>query len=263
MATVISNNLVLTKTVLDVNNNGVLCFDNFVTFGNVSATSQTLENPATNMANPATAFGWTAADAGTQTITVNPGNQEVDYIGIARHNLNQIGLTITIRYDGDIVVPPQSVGDNQTILFLQPLAAPGEVTIEISGATEPPRISVLYIGKSIRLQRGIYVGHTPISYGRNRTSINGVSENGQYLGEIVVRETNSTSVSLNNLTPEWYRSMLDPYFAMKPRPPCFWAWSPSKYESEVGYAWIEGDPSMSNQRSNGMVQASWKFKGLV
>jgi len=198
-----------------------------------------------------------------QTIAINTAGQEVDYIGIAKHNLNQIGLTVTIKYNGITVVPAQSVSDKQALLFLNNLASPDTVEIIISGATSPPRIAVLYVGKALRLQRNIYVGHTPISYGRKRTAINGVSENGQYLGEIVVREMNMTSVNLQNLTPDWYRQNLDPFFGLNPRVPCFWAWRPSKYEDEVGYCWVEGDPQMSNQRSNGMVECSWNFKGIV
>lgn len=262
MATVISQNLVLTRTVLE-NNNAALCYVNYATFNNLSASSELEANPATNMANPATAFGWIAADTSTQTITIAAGAQEVDYIGIARHNLDQVGLTITIKYDGVIVVPAQSVSSNQALLFLQGVASPSSVEIVIEGATTPPRISVLYIGKCTRLQRGLYVGHTPITYGRERTSVNGVSENGQYLGEIAVREMNSSKVSLKNLTPEWYRETLDPYFAQKPRPPAFWAWRPTGYPAEVGYVWIDGDPSMTNQLANGMVEASWNFRGIV
>ena len=262
MALIISESMVLSKTMLE-NNNGALCYVNYATFSNISASSESMTNPATNMANPATAFGWVAADTSTQTITINTNNQEIDYIGIARHNLSQVGLTITVKYDGDTVVPAQAVSDNQAILFLQSIAAPSVVTIEIAGATVEPRVSVLYIGRATRLQRGLYVGHTPINYGRNRTAVNGVSENGQYLGEVVVRETNSSQVSLSNLTPDWYRSTLDPYFSLKPRPPCFWAWRPSGYPAEVGYAWIEGNPTMSNSKSNGMVSANWTFKGIV
>ena len=133
----------------------------------------------------------------------------------------------------------------------------------ISGATTAPTIAVLYAGLSTTLERGIYVGHTPISYGRDRSTINGVSENGQYLGEVVIRENFSTSVSLNNLTASWYRNTLDPYFALKPRRPCFWVWYPDSYPSEVGYCWVEGNPRPVNQRNNGMMQISWNFRGIA
>ena len=262
MAVVISNNMVLT-TPSQSGNAGVIGYQSLLNVSNVTATSSLGTNPITNVANPATAYTWIAGGVSTQTITINTAGQEVDYIGIARHNLNQIGLTVTVKYNGITVVPATSISDVQALLFLQNPAFPDTVEIIISGATDAPQIGVMYVGKSLRLERNIYVGHTPITYGRKRTSINGLSENGQYLGAIDVRQVNMTSVSLQNLTPIWYRTMLDPFFKLSPRPPCFWAWRPETYPDEVGFAWIEGDPSMSNQKSNGMVQADWTFKGTA
>lgn len=262
MATVISDNFVLTMQSLS-GNAGVIGYQNILNVNNVTATSQVAADPITNVANPATAYVWRAANAATQTITINTAGQTVDYIGIARHNLNQVGLTVTVKYNGITIVPATSVSDIQALMFLQNEATPTTVELIIEGATEPPQIGVIYIGKSLRLQRNIYVGHTPITYGRDRKSVNGLSENGQYLGAIDIRQTNTTSVSLQNLTPDWYRSQLDPFFALSPHIPCFWAWRPEGYPAEVGYCWIEGMPNMSNQRSNGMVECSWQFRGIV
>lgn len=262
MSTVISSALVLSSAALQTNA-AIIAFDNVVNFDNVSATSETLRGQITNLANPATAYAWTAADTADQTITVMADGREVDYIGIARHNLNQAGLTVEIKFNGVTVLTPRTVTAEQSQLFLFNVAAPTEVQIIISGATDPAKIAVLYIGKAIRLERNIYVGHTPITYGRQRRAINGMSENGQYLGQIVVRETLVTGVNLQNLTPAWYRSTLDPFFAEKPRRPCFWAWRPEGYPAEVAYAWVEGDPMPVNQRSNGMMSVNWKFRSIV
>lgn len=241
----------------------ILAYKNIVTFDSITATSELLDRPITNAANPATAYTWEASSNADQTITVDTGGQTINYIGIARHNLNQLGLTLRIDLNGVTVVPAQAVSDNQAILFLLNTATPDEVELVIEGATDPAKIAVLYIGQTTLLQRNIYVGHTPMEYGRDRQTVNGLSENGQYLGELVVRESKTTQVNLQNLTPDWYRSTLDPYFALKPRVPCFWSWRPGGYPSEVNYAWVEGEPQMSNQRVNGMVQASWTFRGIA
>lgn len=261
MAIFISSGLTLSPAVSP--NYGIIGYKNYATTTNLSATSETAQNPVTNMANPATAYRWEASSNASQVLTINTSGQDIDYIGIARHNLDQQGLTMTVKYDGVEVIPASGVSSKQAIIFLTQLAAPNTVTIEIDGATTAPSIAVLYVGLSIRLQRNIYVGHTPITYGRDRVAINGVSENGQYLGEIVVRETNSTSVNLQNLTPDWYRSTLDPFFALSPRVPCFWAWRPDGYPDEVSYCWVEGNPRPTNQRSNGMMEVSWNFKGVA
>jgi hypothetical protein len=261
--TVISSGMILAPAVALASNAGVLAYQNNVTFSTITATSSLPFRPITNAANPATAFVWEAASNADQTVTIDNGGAIVDYLGIARHNLNQIGLQIRVRFDGQTVIPFTSVTSAQAQLILFSEAAPNTVEIEIQGATDPVIIGVIYLGISIRMERNIYVGHTPINYGRDRTSINGRSENGQYLGELVVNESLTTQVSLQNLTPQWYREVLDPFFALKPRVPCFWAWRPESYPDEVGYCWVEGDPRPTNQRANGMMQIDWTFRGLA
>lgn len=264
MALVIGSGVVLTnKAAVEDAQQAVMGFDNIVSFDNVSATSETVQNPIANVTNPATSFTWEALNTATQTITIQADGRAVDYIGIARHNLNQIGLTVEIKYNGVTVLPAQAVTDRQALIFLLSGATPTTIDIIIAGATTAPKIAVLYAGKALILERNIYVGHTPITYGRDRVSINGMSENGQYLGEIVVRETNSTSVSLQNLTPDWYRIQLDPFFAAKPRVPCFFAWRSNDYPTEIGYCWAEGSPRPVNQRSNGMMSIDFDLTGIA
>lgn len=259
----LTNALVLTLQQIGANA-GRLCYQNIVNASNISATSELSGFPATNMANPATAFGWEATSTADQTITIdNPNRSTVDYIGIARHNLSQDGLQIRVRFDGVTVQPYSSVSAKQAQLFLFSEATPEIIQIDITGASNPAKLAVIYAGLSVMLERNIYVGHTPINYGRERTVVNGVSQGGEFLGEVVTNETLKTTVDLQNLTPLWYRATLDPYFAQNPRNPCFWAWRPQTYPAEVGYAWVEGNPQPVNQRENGMMQISWTFRGIA
>lgn len=260
--TVISDSLVLTASRI-LENSGRLCYRNIVNESNISVTTEVATSPATNMANPSTAFGWKATDTFTQSITIsNPTNQPIDYIGIARHNLNQPNLRMNVLLNGVVALGNLAATNQQALLVLLDEATPNTIEIQIVGASEPPSIAVLYIGKSTRMERNIYVGHTPINYGRDRSVVNGVSQSGQWLGEVVLNQSLSTAVDLQNLTPDWYRSELDPFFAQSPRKPCFWAWRPGKYPAEVGYCWVDGNPRPSNQRSNGMMQVSWNFRGI-
>lgn len=259
----LTTNLVLSLQQIS-ENAGRLCFDNIVTSATISATSELSGFPATNMANPATAFGWEAEDTTDQTITVtNSSRRPVDYIGLARHNLGQAGLELRIRFDGVTVLDYTPVSDTQALLYLFQEATPATVQIDLRGITNAAKIAVVYVGKSLMLERNIYVGHTPVNYGRDRSFVNGVSQSGEYLGQVVTNETLSTSVDLQNLTALWYRQNLDAYFAANPRPPCFWAWRPQSYPAEVGYCWVEGNPRPVNQRSNGMMQVSWNFRGIA
>ena len=265
--TFLSKNLVL-SLVRNTENAPRLCFQNIVSSSNISATSELTSGsttfPATNMANPATAFGWEAAGTADQTITIlNNAANPIDYIGIARHNLGQAGLEIRVRFDAATVLDWQAVSDTQALLYLFEEAVPTTVYIDIRGVSNAAKIAVVYVGQSLRFERNIYVGHTPITYGRQRQAINGVSQAGEFLGQVVLNETLATTVDVQNLTPLWYRNELDPFFAMNPRKPIFWAWRPATYPNEVAYAWVEGSPQVSNQRSNGMMQTSFNLRGIA
>ena len=113
------------------------------------------------------------------------------------------------------------------------------------------------------LQRRIYVGHTPIPYGRESRVTTGVSESGNFLGRIVLGESLETSVDLQNMTPAWYRAEMDPFIAASKEAPFFFAWRPDSYPRETGYAWMTNNPKPSNQRSNGMMQISLSMGGIA
>lgn len=242
-----------------------LCWQSFVDPDNVTATSETDENPVTNLTNPATSFVWQASSTAQQDIDFGVEG-EVDYIGIARHNFGgatEVRLQFKIGTDyvtvRDWFQPPLQ----QTILILFNIASPDEVRISIRGNVSPPILGVVYIGRATVIQRRIYVGHTPITYGRNVQTVGAVSESGQYLGELVRRESRSTSIALQNLTPQWYRDELDPFVSQRPRRPAFFAWRPQSYPNEVGYMWLSGNARPSNQRPNGMMQITLNMDGIA
>lgn len=262
MTLVISSELVLGQAQI-LQDAGIIAYQNIVSKNTISASSELALSPATNMANSATAFGWEATSNADQTITINSSGAVIDYIGIARHNLNQPGLILTLKFNGAVVATKTDISDNPAILFLVNPASPTTITLEISGANIAPKMSVLYAGKSLTLERNIYVGHTPITMGVQRTAFDGVSESGQFLGEVVRNRSLFTNVSLKNLTPQWYRANLDPCFKRVPRNPLFWAWRPTQYPAEVAFAKIEGNPIPVNQRNNGMMQVDFKLRGLA
>jgi len=127
----------------------------------------------------------------------------------------------------------------------------------------PPEAAVLYAGRLLILQRRVYVGHTPINYGRKTSVTNGMSESGNFLGRIVVGQSLETVLSLTNLTPSWYRSNMEPFVTAAREAPFFFAWRPGSYPREVGYAWLNNDPQPVNQRPNGMMGVELKMSGVV
>jgi hypothetical protein len=134
--------------------------------------------------------------------------------------------------------------------------------LNIASASGIPEIGVMYLGEILRLPRRIYVGHTPLTYGRDSKVTNSFSEDGQFLGRVVQSRMYQSAVSMQNITPAVYRDEIDPFFHEAVASPFFIAWRPSQYPTETGYVWLKGDASMNNQRPNGMVSVDFSFQGL-
>lgn len=265
MSIYISDSLTLTQQAIENPNAPRLCWQNIVTETNVTSSSEEALNPASNVGNPSTAFRWQATSTDEQHLDINTG-LEIDYIGIARHNLEQdaeikisflVGLNYVTIFDWD------NVPGRQVLLYFINEASPDSIRISVRNNPDPPQIAVVYVGVSTPLQRNIYVGHTPITMGRDVTTVGSYSESGQYLGEIVRREGRSSQINMQNLTPEWYRAELDPFIAQRPRRPAFFAWRTGKYPDEVGFIWVKGNPRPSNQRPNGMMEITLEIEGIA
>lgn len=272
MSVVLSHSLIL-KLDPEVDGSSpaapMIGWDNKVSGRSITATSQMLEHPADVMGNPSTAEYWAATSAADQTITVALAGAptEVSYIGLARHNLGSSQTTVRVmcKTGGEWVqVLPDFIPADDSVLFarIEPVMAE-EFQLILTGSNKPVRIAVLSAGRVLLLQRNIYVGHTPLPYGREVKLSSGVSESGQFQGRIVMGMSHSTSVSLKHLTPDWYRRELDPFIEASAELPFFFAWRPNDYPFEVGYCWMKGMPEPTNQLNNGMMEISLSMEGIV
>lgn len=271
MTVVFSPNLVLPNAGRNGpnGNNPLIGYKNIVTLGGVTASSELSDFPATNVVNPATDLMWRASSADDVTFDVeNSTNAMVNYVGIAGHNFGSAEIAVTIAGDDgsgfEDLTLPVIPGHNGPMLFRLPDTY-GMETIRVSlvEGNAAPAMAVVYVGQLLVLQRRMYVGHTPINYGRSVDVINGISESGNYLGSIIVGEVRETQVELQNLTPDWYRAHLDPFIAVGKTTPCFFAWRPQQYPDEVGYCWITNNPKPVNQRSNGMMAIAFDLRGVA
>lgn len=272
MSVIFSQSLILSPGGLDLNA-PVIGWRNLTTFTNVSADSEDPLFPAVMMANDATIYKWKSLITTVQYVTVDIlPDEPVDYVGIARHNLGSGKIKVSVQaLIGGIwteVFPEISPGTDKPLLLRFPSVPTSEgVRLRLDGtaAAVPvaPTIAVLYVGRLTVMQRRIYVGHTPLPYGRDEEFTNGEAENGDFQGRISLKKKLSTSVSLQNLTPSWYRTELDPFFDTGKDHGFFFAWRPLTYSTEVGYAWLTNSPKPVNQRSNGMVQTTLQMGGLI
>lgn len=248
---------------------GRVGWHNLVTIGNVVASSNEAGLPAINLANPTTFQLWRAAAIGSATLTVTLGAPtEVDYIGIARHNFGTAGIGYQLQgtTDGSTWVNidiAQAPTDNGVIIHEFEAATLQGVRLVLGAGTAPAQAAVLHVGRITRLQRRIYVGHTPMNLGRQTSVTTGMSESGQFLGRVITRREYITQIQLQNLTPAWYRETLDPFVEASADGAFFWAWRPNTYPREVGYAWATDNAQVTNDRSNGMMGFTMPVQGII
>lgn len=279
MSIVISGSLVLGDAlsgggVIDANN-PLIGWESRVTSGNVSATTAQSGFPASNLANPSTNLRWIGEIGSPEadeyiTLALNT-NEDVDYIGIARHNFYSAQIPVSIEVFDDQsspqvweeivadVIPP----NDGPLLFRFTPQGVTSIRIRMQPGLAAPTAAAVYAGKLLVLQRRICVGHTPIPMGRKTKITNARSENGDFLGRIVLGQMTATQVSLLNLTPAWYRTYLDPFIRDAEERPFFFAWRPSDYPNEVGYAWMTNDPEPTNQLANGMMSIDLQMAGII
>lgn len=241
---------------------------NIITRENITSDEAAADEPVDNLANPTTYLAWRGTTTGEQAITISLGAaEEVNYWAIARHNLGSTGASAQLQgsVDGSTWedVGSEITPTNDRVLvheFVDAFFA--HYRLVITPGDAPPRISVLYVGKSLILPRRIYVGHTPVTMGQRTMVSTGRSENGQFLGRVVRREFLETQVKQENIYPAWYRAnMLDFQEAAKALP-FFFSWRPAQYPDEVAYCWLRDDISVSNARPNGMMTFEMSLQGI-
>ena len=273
---VVSRALALTLTTSRDANKPIIGYRNFAS--SVVAESALESYPASNLLNPATdpTQRWRSDSSDDQTLEFAVDElSAVDYIGIARHNFGSGQIVVSVEIpdtenEGETIeiVPEFMPGDDAPILIRFPETYSGVFILRLQpqGDTKP-WAAVVYVGKLLALERGFYVGHTPLPYARSVEVANGRTQRGDFLGQIVTSASLSTPINVQNLTPTFYRSEIEPFIAAVRSKagvaPFFFAWRPQKYPNEIGYAWLTDDPKPSNQRANGMMQVSINLEGLV
>lgn len=246
--------------------NPIVAWNSVVTISNIAATSADPDFPVTNLANGSTNSKWLATSTAIQFLTLTYTGT-IDHVAIARHNFFAAGSTVSLELDvgaGFVqkIAPAIPPDDGPLIYRFNPTAIVG-ARLKLAAGSVPVFASVMYSGVLLTLQRRIYVGHTPMSMGRVVDVVNGRSESGEYLGRIVLREYRQTSVALQNLTPAWYRTFMDPFVQAACRDtPFFFAWRPLTYPLETGYGAFSGTAAPRNQKNNGMMQIDFQMSGI-
>lgn len=263
------NVIYATGLVADADKNyPIVGYDNVVVAANLSSTTAATGYPVSNLANPSTNLVWKGVDGGgDEYVTVQIPGGEVDYLAIARHNMFTVGATLSLEYESApstwvALTQPFVPANNRPLIVRFVRGAYSAIRLRIQSATADPSIAVLYIGSILTLERKVYVGHTPAPLARRPNAVNAMSESGNFLGRIILSETNGSQVSMTNLTAAWVRAKLDPFFLAAQEEPFFFAWRPHDYPGDVNFAWMSDMTPPANQSPNGMMSASFSFTAI-
>lgn len=250
-------------------NSPLIGYKNKTTVSNIYTVSAVAGFPATNLARPATHLLWKGSTtSGLDAIHVASLSGDSDYFGIARHNFGSAGITLGLigSFDGGSTWTSLGALNPTTddpIMFYFEKGAYTDLYLSLGVGTTAAIASVVYCGEVLRVQRRLYVGHTPITLGRQVTAMIGRSQSGNFLGRIVIGEGRSNSVNLQHLTPDWYRNNFDPFIVAAKTIPFFFAWRPQSYPLEVGYCTVSNDVQPNNQMANGMMQVTMELSGVA
>ena len=270
MSIIFSDSLVASVSDPEIDlNSPIFGYQSFVTAAGVASSNAATGYPITNVANISTASFWKASATTLQyiTVTINPA-QTVDYVGVARHNFATAGVAVSVETQvgsGDPwvqVIAPSIPANNNALIFQFTSQSAFGVRLKLAASTSAPEIAVIFVGKLLISTQRIYVGHSPITLNRRVEVVTGMSESGNYLGRIDTGSSLTTSVSLTNLKPDWYRANFDPFVVAAQDSPFFFGWRPYSYPNEVGFAWLTNNPNPSNMMSNGMMQVSLDMSGV-
>lgn len=207
---------------------------------------------------PAETPAWAQFDAGA--------NVDIDYVGIASHNLRSMGAEIAVQYSQDsetwsdaIVLTPSR--DDALLAWFGPVTARYWRVRIANGAT--PYIGVVYLGRILVMPRAVTGGHTPGVLARATDIMPSKSDSGQFLGRSVIRQGYATTYHWESLPAQWYRDEFDPFVAAAVKCPFFLAGNPQRWPDEVLYAWTTKDVKPRYSRARDWMEVDLPVEALA
>lgn len=169
---------------------------------------------AANLLTPSTYDKWRPTIDGTAVLIANSA-QNVNYVGIAAHNLGSIGATLIVDVSPSFGAPHVNVYNgvppSDSPLFIR--FAEGSydrVFIEINGVSTA-EVGVVFMGTELEMMRPNYSGYSPATLSSTDVFTPQKSDGGQFLGKQLVRKGYATKASFQHLTYEWYESNFQPF----------------------------------------------------
>jgi hypothetical protein len=238
----------------------------------VTASSETTAGPADMPLQPSTNGYWQASAMPATWMIDFGATRSIDYVGISEHTIGSEGAAVTVETSmGDFVGSPSiqswsalggsvSPADDAPLMFLDDARNARYMRITLTGVT-PPKLSAIYAGLALAMQRGPEMGFGPPTLSRRTELHNTMSRGGQFLGQGIKTMGVESSISFARLQQDWYRSDFDPFVRSARQFPYFLAWNPEQYPLEVAYGWTREDIRPSYAEWD-FFSVSWNIEGI-
>jgi hypothetical protein len=241
---------------------------NLVTAAGITADAEDASYPASNLANPQTSSVWKSGSTMDQDIVFSLSSDDtIDCVGIARHNLGSgaVGLTISgitaepgAEYE---TLAELSPGDDSDIMAVVEAGYYASIKLHLEPDAVEPQAAVIYVGKLLRMNKGLAPGFAPPADALQTTMLSGFAENGDFLGDLIVSQRRSSSFKFRPQAGEWYRTTVRPF--LEARTPFFFAWSPLAHPDEASFAKFAGDPQAVLSGYRDYFDVSFNMIGLA
>lgn len=229
----------------------------------ISATSSSIDSAPSNALSWQTYERWRPT-ASPATLTATYPEQRIEYIAIGAHTLRTAdSVILQVRQNGswstvttDLIEWPL---DNEPIMVLiEPRDISGHRVI-IEYSEDAPSIGKTAAGKVLTLRRPFYSGHNPAMLSRETRRQPNVSEGGEWLGNTIIRQSRSATMSWQHIEANWYRTNVDPFVQHARGNPFFVAWNPARF-TDCLYGMLTGDVSPSNMGIRDLMEFSISVK---
>lgn len=241
--------------------------ESYVNFSGITADAEDADYPVTNLVNPQTWSKWKSDSTDPQYVELSvDGDAMTDGIGIVGHNFGsgRIGVTIEgITADDGAsweVIGELSPGDDSPILAqVEPNHYAG-IRLYLEPDAVPPEAAVIYAGPTLRVIEGVPPGHVPLPQAREIDMLSGLSEAGDFVGDVITSRRLASSVEFRGLNWEWYIARLQPI--LDARKPFFFSWSPGRTGAVCTFTKIAGNPKPTISQVTGETDISISLIGL-
>ena len=271
MSVVISSQFVLSDQAFPLNH-ARMGIDNALDGATITATSSATGFDPENVIDGTTYDYWRPT-SGNATLTATLSSvQEIDYLGIAAHDLGSVGASFQLQHyiDGGWVDTTDAYTPNQftaiqtgdaTIMAFFPRVFTDRVRVIFTSDTVFS-VGVLYVGKAFAFERPFYQGHRPLNLNRRTTIARHVTERGLDVGRHIRRKGATTQIAVNNQTPQFIRNQVAPFIAKRRTKGFFFAWRPDSLPDDVAFCWSTDNIQPVNNGRRDLMDLSFSVQAI-